>query len=85
MDGFRFWDYPILLPDTCPEETNVYDMRLTKHEDGYIYGVFSVSYTHLDVYKRQYSEWAAAFRIQKGSLVIRLSISAARTLSKNKT
>lgn len=40
MDGFRFWDYPILLDDTCPEETNVYDMRLTKHEDGYIYGVF---------------------------------------------
>lgn len=40
IDGFRFWDYPILLPDTCSEETNVYDMRLTKHEDGYIYGVF---------------------------------------------
>ena len=40
VDGFRFLDYPILLPDTCPEETNVYDMRLTKHEDGYIYGVF---------------------------------------------
>lgn len=40
IDGFTFWDYPILLPDTCPEETNVYDMRLTKHEDGYIYGVF---------------------------------------------
>lgn len=40
VDGFRFWDYPILLPDTCPEETNVYDMRLTKHEDSYIYGVF---------------------------------------------
>ena len=39
-EGFRFWDYPILLPDTCPEETNVYDMRLTAHEDGYIYGVF---------------------------------------------
>ena len=39
-DNFRFWDYPILLPDTCPEETNVYDMRLTKHEDGWIYGVF---------------------------------------------
>lgn len=38
--GFRFWDYPVVLPDTCPEETNVYDMRLTKHEDGYIYGVF---------------------------------------------
>lgn len=40
IDGFRFWDYPVLLPDTCPEETNVYDMRLTSHEDGYIYGVF---------------------------------------------
>lgn len=40
VDNFRFWDYPILLPDTCPEETNVYDMRLTQHEDGYIYGVF---------------------------------------------
>ena len=40
IDNFRFWDYPILLPDTEKEETNVYDMRLTKHEDGYIYGVF---------------------------------------------
>ncbi len=40
IDGFRFWDYPILFDDVCPEETNVYDMRLTKHEDGYIYGVF---------------------------------------------
>lgn len=40
VDGFRFWDYPVLLPDTEPDETNVYDMRLTKHEDGYIYGVF---------------------------------------------
>lgn len=40
IDGFRFWDYPVRLPDTCAEETNVYDMRLTQHEDGYIYGVF---------------------------------------------
>ena len=40
IDGFRFWDYPVRLPDTCPEETNVYDMRLTQHADGYIYGVF---------------------------------------------
>ncbi|MBE6765712.1 MAG: glycosidase [Ruminococcaceae bacterium] len=40
VEGFRFWDYPVLLPDTCSEETNVYDMRLTKHEDGWIYGVF---------------------------------------------
>lgn len=40
VDGFRFWDKPVELPDTCPEETNVYDMRLTRHEDGWIYGVF---------------------------------------------
>ena len=40
VDNFRFFDYPVLLEDTYPEETNVYDMRLTKHEDGYIYGVF---------------------------------------------
>ena len=40
IDGFHFWDYPVVLPDTCAEETNVYDMRLTQHEDGWIYGVF---------------------------------------------
>lgn len=40
IDGFHFWDYPVQLPDTCKDETNVYDMRLTRHEDGYIYGVF---------------------------------------------
>ncbi len=40
VDGFKFRDHPIQLPDMYPEETNVYDMRLTKHEDGYIYGVF---------------------------------------------
>lgn len=40
VEGFHFWEKPILLPDTCPEETNVYDMRLTQHEDGWIYGVF---------------------------------------------
>ena len=40
VDGFRFWDEPVLLPDTCPGETNVYDMRLTRHEDGWIYGIF---------------------------------------------
>lgn len=40
IDGFEFWQEPVLLPDTEEDETNVYDMRLTKHEDGYIYGVF---------------------------------------------
>ena len=40
IDGFRFWDYPVEMPTADPEETNVYDMRLTRHEDGWIYGVF---------------------------------------------
>lgn len=40
IDKWRFWDYPITLPDLDKEETNVYDMRLTQHEDGWIYGIF---------------------------------------------
>ncbi|MCK9857161.1 glycosidase [Paenibacillus sp. ATY16] len=40
IDGFRFWDYPIVMPETDIPDVNVYDMRLTKHEDGWIYGVF---------------------------------------------
>ncbi|WP_416307286.1 glycosidase [Neptunicella sp. SCSIO 80796] len=40
VDNFRFWDYPITMPETDNPDTNVYDMRLTEHEDGYIYGLF---------------------------------------------
>jgi len=40
VDGFRFRDRPILLPETEEPDVNVYDMRLVKHEDGYIYGLF---------------------------------------------
>jgi 4-O-beta-D-mannosyl-D-glucose phosphorylase len=40
LDNFRFWDYPILMPETADPDTNVYDMRLVKHEDGWIYGLF---------------------------------------------
>ena len=40
IDNFRFWDYPVSLPDVENPETNVYDMRLTVHEDGWIYGLF---------------------------------------------
>lgn len=40
IDNFRFWDEPITLPETDEPDTNVYDMRLTAHEDGWIYGVF---------------------------------------------
>ena len=40
IDNFRFWDTPIQLPETENPDINVYDMRLTKHDDGYIYGIF---------------------------------------------
>ncbi|WP_337098317.1 glycoside hydrolase family 130 protein [Paenibacillus sp. YIM B09110] len=40
VDGFRFWDHPILLPETSDPDVNVYDMRLVQHEDGWIYGLF---------------------------------------------
>ena len=40
IDNFRFWDYPIEMPETENPDTNVYDMRLVQHEDGWIYGVF---------------------------------------------
>jgi 4-O-beta-D-mannosyl-D-glucose phosphorylase len=40
VDNFRFRDHPITMPETADPDINVYDMRLTKHEDGWIYGVF---------------------------------------------
>ncbi len=40
IDGFRFWDHPVLLPETDDPDINVYDVRLTRHEDGWIYGLF---------------------------------------------
>ncbi len=42
VDNFVFWPHPITLPDTDDPATNVYDMRLTRHEDGWIYGLFCV-------------------------------------------
>lgn len=40
IDNFRYWDHPITMPETEDPDTNVYDMRVTKHEDGWIYGLF---------------------------------------------
>ena len=40
IDNFKFWDYPITIPEIEKSTTNMYDMRLTQHEDGWIYGVF---------------------------------------------
>jgi 4-O-beta-D-mannosyl-D-glucose phosphorylase len=40
VEGFQFWDYPVRMPELDPAETNLYDMRLVRHEDGWIYGLF---------------------------------------------
>lgn len=40
IDNFKFWDYPTLMPETQSPDTNVYDIRLVSHEDGWIYGLF---------------------------------------------
>ena len=41
IDNFRYWDYPVTMPEIAGNpDTNVYDMRLVKHEDGWIYGQF---------------------------------------------
>ena len=40
VEGFRFWDYPVRMPELEDQETNLYDMRLVRHEDGWIYGLF---------------------------------------------
>lgn len=40
IDNFRFWEYPVIMPETEDSDINVYDMRLTAHEDGYVYGIF---------------------------------------------
>jgi 4-O-beta-D-mannosyl-D-glucose phosphorylase len=40
IDNFRFWDYPVTVPETDEPDTNVYDMRLVAHEDGWVYGLF---------------------------------------------
>jgi len=42
IDNFRFWDYPVLMPETEDPAANIYDMRLTAHEDGWVYGIFCV-------------------------------------------
>lgn len=40
IDGFKFWNEPVVIPETEEPDTNVYDMRLVQHEDGWIYGLF---------------------------------------------
>lgn len=40
VEGFKFWDYPVVMPETENPDINIYDMRLVRHQDGWIYGLF---------------------------------------------
>ncbi len=65
IDNFRFWDYPIVLPEYGEPATNVYDMRLTAHEDGWIYGVFCVERKDPDAPEGDLSSAVAAAGIAR--------------------
>lgn len=57
IDGFRFREKPVVMPETHEPDTNVYDMRLVKHEDGWIYGLFCTE--RRDVRAAQHDQSAA--------------------------
>ncbi len=67
VDRFRFWERPITLPETEEPDTNVYDMRLTHHEDGYIYGVFCTERKDPDAPEGDTSSAVAAAGIARTS------------------
>jgi 4-O-beta-D-mannosyl-D-glucose phosphorylase len=60
IDNFRFCDFPVVLPETSDPDTNVYDMRLTNHEDGWIYGFFCTERKDPDAPKGDLSSAIAA-------------------------
>lgn len=64
IDHFRFWNEPVTMPDSTVPATNVYDMRLTAHEDGYIYGIFCVE-RHDDNHPEDLSAAAATAGIAR--------------------
>ncbi len=64
-DGFRFHDYPVSMPETDNPDTNVYDMRLTKHEDGWIYGLFCTERKDMTAPKGDLSSAVAACGIAR--------------------
>lgn len=65
IDNFRFWDQPVTMPETSNPDTNVYDMRLTAHQDGYIYGVFCSERKDPDAQSGDLSSAVAAAGIAK--------------------
>ena len=64
IDNFRFWEEPITMPDTLVPATNIYDMRLTQHEDGWIYGVFCAE-RHDEMYPNDLSAATASAAIAR--------------------
>jgi len=50
IDNFRFWDYPVSMPQTNEPDTNVYDIRLVEHEDGWLYGLFCTERKSKDIH-----------------------------------
>ena len=64
IDHFRFWPEPITMPESGEPATNIYDMRLTRHEDGWIYGLFCVE-RHDDAHPGDLSAATAACGIAR--------------------
>ncbi|HOW31494.1 MAG TPA: glycoside hydrolase family 130 protein [Bacteroidales bacterium] len=65
IDNFRFRDFPVLMPETADPDTNVYDMRLTRHEDGWIYGTFCTERKDPNAPKHDLSSAVAATGIAR--------------------
>lgn len=64
IDNFRFWDEPVTMPDDTIPATNIYDMRITAHEDGWIYGIFCAE-RHNDCYPEDLSAATATAAIAR--------------------
>ncbi|MGC9150925.1 MAG: glycoside hydrolase family 130 protein [Microbacter sp.] len=61
VDNFRFWNHPVAMPETDDPDVNIYDMRLTAHEDGWIYGVFCSERKDLNEHKeKQFTGFSTA-------------------------
>ncbi|MDR0429502.1 MAG: glycosidase [Tannerellaceae bacterium] len=65
IDNFRFWDFPVRMPETDVPDTNVYDMRLTAHDDGWIYGLFCTERKDPDAHKDDMTAAVAAAGIAR--------------------
>lgn len=65
IDNFRFRDYPVIMPETDDPDTNVYDMRLARHEDGWIYGTFCTERKDPNAPKHDLSSAVAATGIAR--------------------